>query len=339
MKIYRLLSIFFLGIIVLFGLISFLKGNTWSAPFFSPEEIDLLQSGFQPPLSEAQDGRVHWLGTDQIGRDVLAGLIKGCEVSLSIGISSVLISLIIGLPLGVFSGWNRDQGFALHWLQAVSIFLLGSLLLYATVYFSLLGVYWGTATIVLSLIGLILCIRWDISPQQHWNVDAFVMRWVEIFIGLPGLLILMAISGMVENKSIWVTALIIGILRWPVIALIARNETIRAKKNHYMEAADALGISIVRKLTHHILPNIMIPIMVTLVLGVGSAILIESALSFLGLGAAVEQQTWGSMLAEARKQISAWWIAFFPGMAIFLTVLSLHYLGKRFTNASAFSSF
>lgn len=295
---------------------------------FTVNDIDLDNANYAPPLSDHEDGRRHWLGTDLIGRDVLAGLYHGFYVSLFTALIAVLVSFLIGLPLGITSGWHKKNGFKTTWSTIFGSMILLAMVLYAVMYWNHL-----TWTVLLILMMIALVIPWALSKistsSLGVDIDVLLMRLIEVFSGLPGLLVLLAVSAVLESKSIAVTGFIIGLLRWPVIMVISRNETIRAAESNYVSSGRALGMSSIRLAVKHILPNILTPLWVAAILGFASAILIESALSFLGIGVALETQTWGSLLAESRKQISAWWLAVFPGAAIFLTVISLHIMARN----------
>jgi peptide/nickel transport system permease protein len=182
--------------------------------------------------------------------------------------------------------------------------------------------------VILLLILSAVLLGGKLGSKQNLPIDLLVMRGIEVISGLPGLLILLAISAILESKSVLFTGLIIGLLRWPVLTLLSRNEVQKTKQLAYVQSARALGMGDLRITLNHILPNILTPIIVTLIMGLASAILIESALSFLGIGVALEEQTWGSLLSESRRQIKAWWLAVFPGGAIFLTIMSLHTIAR-----------
>ena len=298
---------------------------------FAPDEIDLVNGNYAPPSTSALDGRVHWMGTDLIGRDIASGIINGFRVSLGTAGIAILITLLLGIPVGLLAGFYGNTKFSMNLAEGMGTFLTLIAGWYAVTNMSFVS--WPFLTLLFFLIA-VMWIAIHIYVSRSWKqynlpIDLIVMRGIEIISGLPGLLILLAISSIFQSKSLAATAIVIGLLRWPILALITRNETIRSKVSPYVMSCEALGYSSWRILTMHILPNILTPIIISLVLGMASAILIESALSFLGIGAALEIQTWGSILAESRKHISAWWLAIYPGAAIFFTVLSLHVIARE----------
>jgi peptide/nickel transport system permease protein len=297
---------------------------------FSPQNIDLDRANYQPPMTTSKDGRWHFLGTDLIGRDVAAGLIHGTRLSLTTAMIAMLLSMLIGLPLGLIGGYTGNSGIRAHPIQIGLYLMVLVLLCYVMIYFK--GLALG-GKLILILVTFLLITAGMIGGRKLRNksnlpLDLIIMRGIEVVSGLPGLLILLAISAILESKSVLATGLIIGLLRWPIITLLSRNEVQKTKQLAYVQSARALGMGDLRITLNHILPNILTPIIVTLIMGLASAILIESALSFLGIGVALEEQTWGSLLSESRRQIKAWWLAVFPGGAIFLTIMSLHTIAR-----------
>jgi peptide/nickel transport system permease protein len=126
---------------------------------------------------------------------------------------------------------------------------------------------------------------------------------------------------------------IIGLTGWTGIAKYVRAELLRVRSLEYIEAAQSLGFSEWRIIFRHALPNSLTPVLITIAFGIASAILVESSLSFLGIGVQAELQTWGKLLSEAREDVSAWWLAVFPGLAIFVTVTIFNLIGEGLTDA------
>ena len=159
-------------------------------------------------------------------------------------------------------------------------------------------------------------------------VDDVIMRLADIQLAFP--FILLAILFLVVlGEGLINLILVLGIGQWVIYARIARAQTISQKEKEYVEAAKALGVSNFNIMFGSILPNIFAPLIVIASFNVASVILAEAALSFLGLGVPPQIPTWGSMLAESRDHIFArrWWLPFFPGMAILLTVLAFNIFG------------
>jgi peptide/nickel transport system permease protein len=217
-------------------------------------------------------GGAHVLGTDELGRDVLARLLHGAGTSLKVGIVATGISLLIGLLVGALAG------------------------------------YYGGA------------------------VDMLLSRIIEIVICFPFLFLILAVIAFLP-PSIYNIMIVIGITRWTDIARYTRGEFIRLKAREFTEAARALGVSDRTIIFRHILPNSLAPVLVTATFGVANAILIEAALSFLGLGTQPPTPSWGGLLASAREQDFAWWLTTFPGLAIFVSVTAYNLLGEGLRDA------
>ena len=222
----------------------------------------------------------HWLGTDEVGRDLWARLLFGARASLEVGIFTVLIEVTIGTLLGAIAG------------------------------------YYG-----------------------GW-VDYVIMRVTDVFLSiplLPLLFVLTAIVAMSSSKSslsFGVIVFIIAALSWPGVTRLVRASFLTLREREYAEAARAVGNGDFRIIFRHLLPNAVAPIVVQATLDVANVIVLESTLSFFGLGIQQPTASWGNMLqaAQANLQI-AWWAAVFPGLCILATVLSINYIGDGLRDA------
>jgi peptide/nickel transport system permease protein len=158
-------------------------------------------------------------------------------------------------------------------------------------------------------------------------IDRILMRVADAFLGIPYIVLVVAVSGIV-GPGLVTLILILGFTGWVPYARVARGEVLVVRELEYVNASRALGQSDLRIIFKHVLPNSMSSSIVLAALQVGSAILAESALSFLGLGVQPPAITWGLMLADGREYlVSAWWMATFPGLAITITVLGVVLLG------------
>ena len=209
----------------------------------------------------------HPLGTDDLGRDLLSRVIVGAQVSLFVGVSTVIIALVAGLVLGILAGY------------------LGG-----------------------------------------W-VDHIIMRYIDLQWAFPNFIIavyLVAVFG--TGLSNVIVAISLAFI--DDFARIARGMVLSIKEEQYVAAARTVGVSDIRIMWRHILPNAAAPIIVLATVSVSYAILGEATLSFLGLGVDASTPTWGLILAAGRSFISrAWWLGIFPGLAIMLTVLSINFIG------------
>jgi len=158
-------------------------------------------------------------------------------------------------------------------------------------------------------------------------IDLVISRVFEIMLSIPTFFLLITVAALLP-PSIFLTMAIIGMTSWVSIARFTRNEFLRIRTLDYVTSAIALGVSDRKVMFKHILPNALAPVIVSVVLGIAGAILVESALSFLGIGVPAELVTWGSILHEASTTTFAWWLAVFPGFAIFITVLAYYLVGE-----------
>jgi peptide/nickel transport system permease protein len=165
-------------------------------------------------------------------------------------------------------------------------------------------------------------------------VDMLTSRITEVVMCVPTLVLILALVAIVDKPTIWKTMAIIGCTGWTGIARLTRGEFLRLKSSEFVMAARAAGAGPVRIMLRHILPNALAPILVPITFGIAAAILMESSLSFLGFGPPPPAASWGSLLNDARSNLSMWWLVVFPGTAIFLTVLAYNLIGEGLQEAT-----
>ncbi len=257
------------------ALLGFLIVGTLCAPILagwgilaSPLEID-LEGRLSPP------GPGAWMGTDELGRDVLSRVIHGGRSSLTIAFVATLVALTLGVPAGALAG--------------------------------LRGGFW----------------------------DLTLTRLMEATAALPALpLILLVLSLTLgggqegEVPTLILLAAAIGVTRWAGIARYVRGGIWKTQVEDFVAAAVALGSGRARLTVRHLLPAALAPALVSAAFGAGSAVLMESALSFLGLGTQPPQPSWGAMIAAAAEEPSAWWLLVAPGIAIAGLVLGFNLLAE-----------
>jgi peptide/nickel transport system permease protein len=164
-------------------------------------------------------------------------------------------------------------------------------------------------------------------------VDGAIMRFVDIMLSIPTIFLILAVIAILE-PSITNIMVVIGLTGWMEPARLVRAEFISLKERDFVTAARALGASDARIIFRHVLPNSLSPIFVSATMGIGGAILVESGLSFLGLGVQPPAPSWGSLLAAGKDNIEiAWWLSAFPGLAILVTVLGYNLLGEGLRDA------
>lgn len=189
-----------------------------------------------------------------------------------------------------------------------------------------------TATIIQLVIGIVLG-----SAAGYYGkfADTIVMRLVDIVMCFPFFAIAISLAALL-GPSMWNVIIIIGALQWTTITKIVRAEILSLKQREFIEAAKALGLTGREIIIKHLLPNILAPIIVYATLGIANGILLEAGLSFLGLGVKQPQPSWGNMLSAAQNMRvlqSEWWLWLPPGLMVFLTVLSINFLGDGLRDA------
>ena len=228
---------------------------------YPPADIDLAHR------LESPSGH-HWLGTDQLGRDVFSRMLYGARISMGVGVVSIGLATAVGVLIGAAAGY------------------------------------------------------------QGGRLDSFLMRATDIMLCFPAIFLILAAVAFVGPSTLNLM-LIIGLTGWMGLARLVRAEVLSLKEREFVLAAQAIGASPARIIFRHLLPNALPPVLVSATLGVGGAILTESALSFLGIGIQPPTPSWGNILAEGKVTLGlAWWLTVMPGTAIFLVVLGCNLLGE-----------
>jgi peptide/nickel transport system permease protein len=183
---------------------------------------------------------------------------------------------------------------------------------------------------IASLIGILLG---AISGYYGRWVDTLIMRFVDIMLTIPGFLLILAVIAFI-GPSILNIMIVIGLTSWMGVARLVRAEFLSLKEREFVLAARSIGAGDLRIIFCHILPNSLTPVFISFILGVAGAILLESGLSFLGLGVQPPTPSWGNILSSGREYIEiAWWLIVFPGLAILITCLSYYLLGEGIREA------
>jgi len=295
----------------------------------------------------------HRLGTNESGDDVLAGLIHGTRISLSIGFISMGIASIIGLFLGAISGYFGDNrlrakrgcyymillSLPFAWFYAFSVRVyhltdslevsgmafLGQLLLSILIF--------ALVVMLFSRIGKLISKGKWLGKEVFVPLDTFISRGIEILNSIPVLILIISLAAMTKEYSIIYVMVIIGLTSWTGIARFTRAEFLRIRQMDYIQAAEAMGFTERRIIFRHALVNGMAPSLVSVAFGIAAAILIESGLSFIGVGLPNDIVTWGKLLNQGRENFHAWWLIVFPGIAIFITVTVYNLIGEGLRDA------
>lgn len=332
------------------------KYVTWPPIRYLPSNIDLDNNHSVSPLSHQNVSSLkwrHWLGTDELGRDVLAGLIHATRISLSVGIIAMSIATFIGVILGAFAGFFGDDRFKISRISLILlpiVIFLGFFYSFATRHYHLADAlgssffeFFYQLLISLVIFSVIVSIGYLITrPLKKFKwlakrivvpIDLVVSRVIEIVVTIPTLILIVSIVA-IAKPSIYVVMIVVGLTTWTGIARFIRAELLKVRNLEYIEAAKALGYSQFRTLIKHAIPNTLSPVLIAIAFGIAAAILIEATLSFLGLGIPSDTVTWGSLLNLGRTKSEAWWLVIFPGFAIFLTVTVFNLIGEGLTDAT-----
>ena len=329
--------------------------NGWQMPIFSNQNVkadtefsfkinpiipykfnDLdLNNTFRPPLSKGKKG-IHLLGTDQLGRDITAGMINGARVAFIVAILATSFSSIFGIFVGLIIGFYADSGIRRNILQSVFIVSIFIFFIYYLIHLAKDGItfYSLFPVLILGIIGYFVNIFLGKIPIKKYGfpLDIMVQRLFEINEGVPGLFIILAFLAILTKSTLFSVSMIMAILIWMNFARHARAETLQIREEEYIQSAKASGLGDWRLLVRHILPNALPSLLVVMAFSFSGFILMEATLSFLGLGLPLEEVSWGKILAEARRYPKAWWLAIFPGLAIFLVLYSFNTLGDILAN-------
>jgi len=252
------------------GVLLLIIASAVFAPLIAPHDplaVD-IRHRLSPPAWMDGGTHDHLLGTDQVGRDLLARMIYGGRVSLLVGVAAVLLSATIGVLLGLGAG------------------------------------YFGG------------------------NTDWTIMTIINVMLTFPFVLLALAVIA-VLGPSLVNMIIVLGVAGWPIYARVVRAETLAIRERDFVVAGRALGMGHLRLIFRQIAPNLVSTIVVIATLQVAQVIVLESFLSFLGLGVQPPIPAWGNMLGEGRLyMLNSWWIATFPGLAIFVTTLVINLMGN-----------
>jgi len=239
------------------------------APLVSPADPyeQTLRLRFRPPVWDERGSWQHPLGTDRLGRDLLARIVWGSRVSLAAGVITVLLASAFGAAVGLVAG------------------------------------YYGG------------------------RVDAFLMRVTDATLSFP-VILLALILAVTVGPSFTNVVIAIAVILWARYARVIRGQVLTLMELDFIAQARVAGAGAGRIIMRHLVPNTMNTLVVLVTLQVGYVIILEASLSFLGAGIPPPTPAWGSMIAEGRDFVtSAWWVSFFPGLAILLVVLAFNLLG------------
>ncbi len=296
----------------------------------------------------------HWLGTTQNGNDVLSNMVYGARIAICIGIFSMLIASVIGICLGASAGFfQNDQlktgpvslilnGLALFMIWFYGMYVRSEAWVNSLNSGGLLLIINIIATLLISIITLMLFHKlgkWieqktGLRQNIRFPLDTVISRIIEVLNSIPALLLIIAVSA-IAKPSYTLLIIIIGFLSWTSIARLARAEFLKAKQLDYVTSCRAIGMSHFKIMQKQILPNVLPVLLVQIVFGMGSAVLAEASLSFIGIGVPLNSASWGNLLNEGRDHFSSWWLVVFPGLCIFVLIFAYNTIAKQLGKTSA----
>ena len=256
----------------------------WVAPHnpFDLASLDLMDSRLPPAWMDGGTQK-YLLGTDDQGRDILSALMYGARISLFVGLASVLLSMLIGVGLGLLSGFVGGK------------------------------------------------------------VDAFIMRICDVMLSFPSILIALLIDGVGramfpnahDTLAFLVLIVAISLTGWVQYARTVRGSTLVERQKEYVQAARVIGVSPLRIMRRHVLPNVLGPVLVLATIQIASAIITEATLSFLGVGVPPTSPSLGTLIRVGQDFLFSgeWWITIFPGVVLVLIALSVNLLGDWLRDA------
>lgn len=338
----------FVGLLIFVGFfftaLAGLMLTSGTEPFFDPSMVR-LQEKLRPPLSrpnleilrpeEIPRLGLYLFGTDDLGRDVFSRMLQGAWVSLTVGFVAVGIAVIIGIFLGGIAGYfGQNHIWLNHIMIALLLFSGGVLLLRGNIYLGLLFVILG---ITHHLYPLLQKKQSGSKSPSVWlrmlhiktiSIDTLIMRIVDIMLCFPSFFLILTVVALLP-ASIYNIMIVIGMTSWMGTTRFVRAEFLSLREQDFVTAARALGISNLRIIFRHMMPNAIAPVLVSATIGIATAILTEAGLSFLGFGVPPPHATWGNILSDGKRFIfDAPWLTFIPGFAILIVVLSFNLFGE-----------
>ena len=340
------LAIFGLAIFIAFFVVAILGLvlTSGSEPYLNPSMVR-LQEKLRPPgalpnlesLSDAEVPRMgrYIFGTDDLGRDVFARMLQGAWVSLTVGFVAVGIALVIGIFMGGIAGYFGQYHIRTDQILVILLLVLG-------VVFNIVGPRFYGVVLVIAALGIwrmahIKPAHEAAGPQAVWqrylrsnavSVDALIMRLVDIMLCFPSFFLILTVVALLP-ASIYNIMIIIGLTSWMGATRFVRAEFLSLREQEFVLAARALGVSNLRIIFRHMMPNAIAPVLVSATIGIASAILTEAGLSFLGFGVPPPHATWGNILSDGKRFIfDAPWLTFIPGLTILIVVLSFNLFGE-----------
>ncbi len=309
---------------LLIGFVSFLVlvGIFTPAPF-EPNAHD-LDNIFTPPFSISESGKMHYLGTTELGKDVLGILVHGTNLALQIGFGVALLTGFIGIIVGIISGFYANK-------YRVSLFNFILFLLVSTplIIYLLLPIpvlsHWAYLIIFLLVISPLL-IPDFFDRKISIPLDTIINKVIQFNDSFPSLVIYLAIFSIIEKVETFHIILVMSLMFWTGVTTIVRSETLALMNKPYIQMAIRNQVPFYKIVYFHLLNKVTTNARVHLVLVAGKAIIAESILSFLRIGDREGIASWGSLIRVGQENIHFWWLILFPTLLLSLTTWSLYRL-------------
>jgi peptide/nickel transport system permease protein len=278
---------------------------------------------------------VYLFGTDDLGRDVFSRMLQGAWVSLTVGFVAVGIAVLIGIFLGGMAGYFGQSHIRIdHVLKALLLFTGAAFLFVGHSYLGFTLFIMGIASIIYPLLHKRISRRGDVPlwirmlHRKAILIDTLIMRAVDIMLCFPSFFLILTVVALLP-ASIYNIMIVIGLTSWMGTTRFVRAEFLSLREQDFVTAARALGLSNLRIIFRHMMPNAIAPVLVSATIGIATAILTEAGLSFLGFGVPPPHATWGNILSDGKRFIfDAPWLTFVPGFAILIVVLSFNLFGE-----------
>jgi peptide/nickel transport system permease protein len=321
-----------------------------SDPVLDPAKVRLSEK-LLPPFTQVNEDMVHaedrpfmgiyLLGTDNLGRDVFARMLQGAFVSLSVGFVAVGISVLIGIVLGSISGFYGNQKIKFPYvLFLVAVILSGIFLVSGEKDFAVKSFFLALFLALLSGVYNFSVRRNIMSFKlmkpfffETFTVDTLIMRFTDVMLCFPSFFLILTVIAVLP-PSMMNIMIVIGLTSWMGTGRFVRAAFLSLREQDFVAAARAMGISDIRIIFRHMVPNAMAPVLVSAMFGIAGAITFEAALSYLGLGVPPPHATWGNIYSDGQKYLfDAPWLTVTPGITIMVVVLSFYLFAEGLRDA------
>lgn len=300
---------------------------------FSPVDTDMVK------LQDRPFSGIYLLGTDDLGRDILARMMQGAWVSLTVGFVAVGIAVFIGIIMGGLAGYYGNVRINFMQLLSMAAFFTSMVFLASgqkemainLLTVSALFVFFSVVYYFVSIKGGPGVLRFLFFDTV--SVDSLIMRFVDIMLCFPSFFLILTVVAILP-ASIYNIMIVIGLTGWMGTTRFVRAEFLSLREQDFVSAARAMGIRDMSIIFRHMIPNAIAPVLVSATIGIAGAILTEAGLSFLGFGVPPPHATWGNILSDGKRFLfDAPWLTYIPGLSILVVVLAFNLFGEGLRDA------